>query len=114
MINPSESFNDCNFLFYKYVLRKRGFDVIYTGGILPPPEVLEIHKTRHFAYLLVNAGSFDFANRKIDYFAKLGKSLGLKKVIFTDFPKSGDRKKGDKSIVCQGPKDFVSCLANLH
>ncbi|MDQ1332815.1 MAG: merR-type protein, partial [Bacteroidota bacterium] len=44
MINTSDNLSDNNFLFYKYALKKRGYDVIYTGGILPASEVIEIYK----------------------------------------------------------------------
>jgi DNA-binding transcriptional MerR regulator len=46
MINTSDNLTDNNFLFYKYALRKRGFDVIFTGGILPASEVVEIYKIK--------------------------------------------------------------------
>ena len=48
--------------------RKRGFDVIFTGGILPASEVIEIHKIKPFEYLVVNSSAFDFAEKKIGYF----------------------------------------------
>jgi DNA-binding transcriptional MerR regulator len=48
MINTSDNLTDNNFLFYKYALKKRGYDVIFTGGILPASEVVEIHKIKPF------------------------------------------------------------------
>ena len=53
MINTSDNLSDNNFLFYKYALRKRGFDVIFTGGILPASEVIEIYKIKPFEYLVL-------------------------------------------------------------
>ena len=64
MINTSDNLSDNNFLFYKYALKKRGYDVIFTGGILPASEVIEIHKIKPFEYLVVNSSAFDFAGRK--------------------------------------------------
>ena len=52
MINTSDNLTDNNFLFYKYALKKRGFDVIFTGGILPASEVIEIHKINLLNILL--------------------------------------------------------------
>ncbi len=75
MINTSVNLPDNNFLFYKYMLKKRGYDVIFTGGILPASEVIEIHKLKTFDYLVVNSSAFDFARKKIGYFSSIGKSL---------------------------------------
>lgn len=61
MINTYDVLSDINFHFYKYVLRKRGFDVIYTGGLLPASEVVEIFKIKPFDYLVVNSSGFDFS-----------------------------------------------------
>ena len=78
MINTSDNLTDNNFLFYKYALRKRGYDVIFTGGILPASEVIEIHKIKAFDYLVVNSSAFDFGKKKIGYFSSIGKSLLIK------------------------------------
>ena len=96
MINTSDNLTDNNFLFYKYVLKKRGYDVIFTGGILPASEVIEIHKIKPFEYLVINSSAFDFAEKKIGYFSSIGKSLMLKKIILTDSPEEFTRKSYDK------------------
>ena len=113
MINTSENISVENFLFYKYVLRKRGFEVIFTGGILPPSEVIEMHKIKPFEYLVVNSNSFDFAEKKIDYFNTIGKSLLLKKIILTDFPEDYSKKPQDKLLITRDPNDFVSKISSL-
>jgi DNA-binding transcriptional MerR regulator len=113
MISTAESLTDYNFLFYKYALKKRGFDVIFTGGTLPASEVFEIHKVKQFSYLVINSATFDFANRKIDYFTKIGKSLNLKRLIFTDYPGEPDRKKQEKILVTRNPQDFLSRIDML-
>ncbi len=92
MINTSDNLSDNNFLFYKYALKQRGFDVIFTGGILPASEVIEMHKIKPFEYLVVNSSAFDFAEKKIGYFNNIGKSLMLKKIIFTDSPEENIKK----------------------
>ncbi|MFN8240631.1 MAG: MerR family transcriptional regulator [Bacteroidales bacterium] len=108
MINTSDSFNDCNFLFYKYALKRRGYDVIFTGGLLPPSEVLEIHKVKPFTFLLVNCGTFDFANRKIEYFTKISRSLNLRKVVFCDYPGSSGARKNERILITKDPADFLA------
>jgi MerR family transcriptional regulator, light-induced transcriptional regulator len=114
MINTSDNLTDNNFLFYKYVLKKRGFDVIFTGGILPASEVTEIHKIKPFDYLIVNSGSFDFAEKKIAYFSSIGKSLKLKKIILTDFPDQPGKRSSDKLIVTKDPSHFLKTIESLR
>lgn len=113
MINTSDTITDNNFLFYKYALKKRGFDVIFTGGVLPASEVVEIYKTKSFEYLIVNSGSFDFTDKKIAYFRNIGKSLMLKKIIFTDSPSYNINKAADKLIYTSDPQDFIKVADSL-
>ncbi len=113
MINTSDALSDNNFLFYKYALKKRGFDVIFTGGILPASEVIEIYKIKPFDYLVVNSSGFDFAKKKIAYFNNLGKSLMIKKIIFTDSPEETDRKYYDKIIITSDPAGFLRFIEGL-
>jgi DNA-binding transcriptional MerR regulator len=107
MINTSTSIADNNFLFYKYALRKRGFEVIFTGDLLPASEVIEIHKIKSFKFLVVNSGEFDFAKKKIDYFSTTGKSLGIKKIIFTDYPGASEKGVPERIIISRDPEDFI-------
>jgi len=113
MINTSDNLTDNNFLFYKYVLKKRGFDVIFTGGILPASEVVEIYKTKPFEYLIVNSGSFDFAEKKVSYFRNIGKSLMLKRIIFTDSPSPEITKATDKMVFSADPENFIRVAGSI-
>jgi DNA-binding transcriptional MerR regulator len=113
MINTSDNLTDNNFLFYKYTLRKRGFDVIFTGGILPASEVIEIYKIKPFEYLVVNSSAFDFAEKKIGYFNSIGKSLMIKKTIFTDSPEEYSSKSYDKVILTKDPVQFIKVIESL-
>jgi MerR family transcriptional regulator, light-induced transcriptional regulator len=113
MINTSDNLTDNNFLFYKYVLRKRGFDVIFTGGILPSTEVYEIYKIKQFDYLIVNSSAFDFAEKKIEYFGNIGKSLELKKIILTDSPEEIYKKSYNRLIMTKDPSDFIRIIDSL-
>ena len=113
MINTSDNLTDNNFLFYKYILKKRGFDVIFTGGILPASEVIEIHKIKPFEYLVVNSNAFDFAEKKIEYFSSIGKSLRIKKIILTDSPEEYSMKSYDKLIFTKDPVHFINAVESL-
>jgi MerR family transcriptional regulator, light-induced transcriptional regulator len=113
MINTSDNLTDNNFLFYKYALRKRGFDVIFTGGILPASEVVEIYKIKPFDYLLVNSSAFDFSEKKIAYFNNIGKSLMIKKTIFTDSPEDLEGKSYERILLTSDPADFLKVIDSL-
>jgi DNA-binding transcriptional MerR regulator len=113
MINTSDNLSDNNFLFYRYILKKRGFDVIFTGGILPASEVVEIYKTKPFEYLIVNSGSFDFAEKKVAYFRNIGKSLMLKRIIFTDSHSPDISKPTDKMVFSTDPENFIRIAGSI-
>jgi MerR family transcriptional regulator, light-induced transcriptional regulator len=114
MINTSDNLTDNNFLFYKYILKKRGYDVIFTGGILPASEVIEIHKIKPFEYLVINSSAFDFAEKKIGYFSNIGKSLMLKNIILTDSPEEFTKKAYDKLILTKDPAHFITVIDSLR
>ena len=113
MINTSDNLSDNNFLFYKYALKKRGYDVIFTGGVLPASEVIEIHKIKSFDYLIVNSGSFDFARKKIGYFSSIGKSLLIKKIILTDYPEPHEKRIPENILITRNPEDFRKIISAL-
>jgi DNA-binding transcriptional MerR regulator len=113
MINTSDNFSDNNFLFYKYALRKRGFEVIFTGDILPASEVVEMHKIKPFKFLVVNSGAFDYAKKKVDYFNTVGKSLQINKIIFTDYPGVSEKKTPERIIISRDPSDFIEKISLL-
>jgi len=113
MINTSDNLSDNNFLFYKYALKKRGFDVIFTGGILPASEVIEIHKIKPFDILVVNSSAFDFARKKIGYFSSIGRSLLIKKIILTDYPEFQEKKLPENILITRNPEDFRKTISAL-
>lgn len=113
MINTSGNLADNNFLFYKYALRKRNFDVIFTGGILPASEAFEIYKIKSFDFLIVNSNAFDFADEKIGYFNNLIKSLKIKKIIFTDFQGKAKGNFSDKIIIVKDPASFIRFIDTI-
>ncbi|MFH0843645.1 MAG: hypothetical protein V1903_13650 [Bacteroidota bacterium] len=50
------------------------FFYLFTGGILPAPEVIEIYKIKPYKYLVVNSRSFDFARNRVASFKGCVKS----------------------------------------
>lgn len=110
MVNVSNNMADNNFLFYKYVLTKRGFNVIYPGGILPAAEAFEIYMIKPFEYAVINSSSFDFAGNKLAYFQNIGRSLMLKKIIFTDFFDTETTQSEEVLQYCATPSDFIKAV----
>ncbi len=114
MINISENLStDYNFFFYKYILKKRGFDVIFTGGSLPATEVTEMYKIKPFDYLVVISHAFDFGGKKISYFSNLVNSLKIKKIIIADSPGESPGNYSDKIENARNPKAFISRIDKL-
>jgi len=114
MINISENLiTDSNFFFYKYILKKRGFNVIFTGGILPASEVIEMYKIKPFDYLIVISSAFDIAGRKISYFSSLSNSLKIRKIIIADSPGEAKRNYSDKLAIVRDPAGFISHINGL-
>jgi MerR family transcriptional regulator, light-induced transcriptional regulator len=113
MINTSDNLTDNNFLFYKYILKKRGYEVIFTGGTLPASEVVEIYRIKPFEYLVINSSAFDFAEKKIGYFNGIGKSLMLKKIIFTDSPEDFVGKSNEMIVLTKDPAHFIKVIDSL-
>ena len=113
MLNTSDNFSDNNFLFYRYALRKRGFEVIFSGGVLPASEAIEMHRIKPFKYLVINSGAFDFAKKKIEYFSNIGRSLLIKKIVFTDYPGVPDKKLPENIIITKDPPDFINKISLL-
>jgi len=84
---------------------------------LPPSEVKEIYKIKPFNYLVVNSGTFDFTDKRIGYFSSLGKSMLIKKIIFTDFPENperGDKNMPDNIIISKSPRDFINLIDSIR
>jgi DNA-binding transcriptional MerR regulator len=114
MINTTDNLSDNNFLFYKYVLKSRNFDVVFTGGILPSSEVIEIHKIKPFEYLVVNSGAFDYEKVKLGYFSSIARSLIIKKVILTDYPEPVERKNPENVLVARNPSEFLKIVSSIR
>jgi len=54
IINMGDNEIENNLIFLKYLLRKKGFDVIYTEGTLTLNDIRDIHSVRPFTVLALN------------------------------------------------------------
>jgi hypothetical protein len=75
--------------------------------------VVEMHRIKSFDYLIVNSSSFDFDEKKIDYFTTIGKDLEIKKVILTDSPEDPAPVTNDNIIVTSNPAQFLMSIDSI-
>ncbi|MDR2887337.1 MAG: MerR family transcriptional regulator [Bacteroidales bacterium] len=107
------NFTENNFLFYKYVLKKRGFNIIYPGGVIPVSEIFDMYMVKPFEYAVINCNSFDFTEKKVAYFQNIAKSLMLKKIIFTDFAGPIPHRSENVLNYCTTPDNFVQFVDSI-
>ncbi len=112
MINTTYNQNEINFLFYRYSLRKRNFEVIFPGGILPVTAAAEIYKIRPFDFLVVNSNSLNYLRKMSGPVMDIGRSLMLKRIIFAD-AQQNDSVKNNIMIITSSPEDFIRTIDNL-
>jgi MerR family transcriptional regulator, light-induced transcriptional regulator len=70
-------------LFVKYLLRKRGFDVVYTDGELSVDEISAIQLIKPFPYLVLNAGTAIADEDLKELLLSFTKKMKLRKIIVT-------------------------------
>lgn len=108
------NFTENSFLFYKYVLKKRGFNIIYPGGIIPVSEIFDMYMIKPFEYAVINCNSYDFDEKKVAYFHNIAKSLMLKRIIFTDFASTTIYSKTDGILqYCTTPESFIRAVNSI-
>ncbi len=107
-LNPHDQFNNLRFL--DHVLRKRSYETIFTGYPLALPEVLEIHKTKSFDFLLLNTGLQANPDELINYLSHLGKMLRLKKIFLINLEQKIDGQLPGNIVLCKSPSDFIHSI----
>jgi len=101
IINLGESEAENNLIFLKYLLRKRGFDVVYTEGTLSAAEIEGIHSIKPFTVLALNIPASEPDREVKDFCAGLTKELKLKKVLVTGrYENSGSWSEGRTEVSC--------------
>ncbi len=113
VISTSEYHSENNFLFYKYILKKNRFDVIFSGGVLPASEVAEIHKIKPFSVLIIDSGPLQLSAANIEYFSNLGRSLLVRKILFADYNGFGLARLPENIITSSDPEDFNRKIPDL-
>jgi len=81
IINLDETGSEPNLLFLKYLLRKKGYDVVYTEDTLSVDDIRSIHSIRSFSLLAVNLPLSENDSEVREFCSDIAAELKLKKVL---------------------------------
>ncbi|MBE0675287.1 MAG: MerR family transcriptional regulator [Bacteroidales bacterium] len=110
VLNTTGEAADIPLLFCRYVIRNLGFDVISPGEKLPAGEITEIHKMRPFNILVMSYNGTGSDSRSLDYYSKLGKMLGLSRIIVTDMPEDENYTAYSNITIAASPDSFYNAI----
>ncbi len=101
IINLGDAEVENNLVFLKYLLRKRGFDVVYTEGTLSTDDIRGIHLVKPFRVLAVNLPASEPDEEVRAFCNSLAKELELKRVLVLGrYDTSGSWSNGKTEAVC--------------
>lgn len=101
IINLGDNEVENNLVFLKYLLRKRGYEVVYTEGTLSADDIRGIHSVRPFRVLAVNLPASEPDEEVRSFCNGLAKELELKRVLVLGrYDTSGSWSIGKTEAVC--------------
>jgi DNA-binding transcriptional MerR regulator len=101
IINMGDNEMENTLIFLKYLLRKKGFDVIYTEGTLTVNDIRDIHSVRPFTVLALNLQASEPDDDVRKFCRDLSRELALKKVVVPGrYDRSGSWSNGTTKAVC--------------
>jgi DNA-binding transcriptional MerR regulator len=101
IINLGSTESENNLVFLKYLLRKKGFNVVYTEGTLSADDIRGIHSVRPFAVLALNLPASEPDEEVRGFCSNMAKELDLKKVLVLGrYDTSGSWSNGKTKAVC--------------
>ncbi len=101
IINLGDTESENNLVFLKYLLRKKGFNVVYTEGTLSADDIRGIHSVRPFAVLALNLPASEPDDEVRGFCSSMAKELDLKKVLVLGrYDTSGTWSNGKTKAVC--------------
>ncbi|MDM8002230.1 MAG: MerR family transcriptional regulator [Bacteroidota bacterium] len=113
IINLGDTESENNLVFLKYLLRKRGFDVVYTEGTLSVEDIRGIHSVRPFSVLALNLPASEPDEEVRGFCGDMAKELDLKKVLVLGrYDSNGTWSNGKTKAVCSpaGLAEWASSL----
>jgi len=101
IINLGTIESENNLVFLKYLLRSRGYDVVYTEGTLSADDIRGIHSVRPFTVLAVNLPASEPDDEVRGFCSEMVKELELKRVLVLGrYANNGSWSNGKTEAVC--------------
>jgi DNA-binding transcriptional MerR regulator len=113
IINLSSSDAENNLIFLKYILRNRGFDVVYTEGTLSSGEIEGIHSIKPFTLMAINIPSSEPDDEVKGFCNKITKELKLKKVLVLGRYENSNSWVEGKTEVASSPAALIAWADKL-
>ena len=101
IINLGDTEFENNLVFLKYLLRQKGYNVVYTEGTLTSDDIRGIHSVRPFSVLAVNLPASEPDDEVKVFCSDMAKELELKKILVLGrYDTSGAWSNGKAKAVC--------------
>lgn len=101
IINLGDNESENNLVFIKYLLKSRGYDVVYTEGTLSADDIRGIHSVRPFTVLAVNLPASEPDDEVRGFCSEMVKELELKRVLVLGrYASNGSWSNGKTEAVC--------------
>ena len=113
IINLGSSDAENNLIFLKYILRNRGFDVVYTEGTLSSGEIEGIHSIKPFTLMAINIPSSEPDDEVKGFCNKISRELKLKKVLVLGRYENSSSWVEGKTEVASSPAALIAWADKL-
>jgi DNA-binding transcriptional MerR regulator len=101
IINLGDTEYENNLVFLKYLLRQKGYNVVYTEGTLTADDIRGIHSVRPFSVLAINLPASEPDDEVKVFCSTMAKELELKKIlVLGKYDSSGSWSNGKAMAVC--------------
>jgi len=101
IINLGNPESENNLVFLKYLLRQKGYNVVYTEGTLSADDIRGIHSVRPFTVLALNLPASEPDDEVKGFCSGMAKELELKKILVLGrYDTSGSWSNGKTKAVC--------------
>lgn len=113
IINLDETGSEPDLLFLKYLLRKKGFDVVYTEDTLSVDDIRSIHSVRSFNLLAIHLPLSEHDNEIMEFCSDIASELRLKKVLVVSRNIRNGSLSSRKTESASTPEDLVKWTESL-
>lgn len=113
ILNISDSDTYSTLIFMKYILKRRGFDAVYTGGALTTDDIKGIQLIKPFSVLVLNVSPSTPDDEIKETSTSLIKQLKLRKLIITGKSNHGSGIRDNKAEIVCTPSEMAASADNL-